>query len=283
MKIQTIDYRAPDAGHEFIKSLHETGFAVIRRHPLPRDLLDSIYVDWHAFFQSNKKFQYQFDPDTHDGSQHGYYPPSVSETAVGHDRKDLKEFYHLVPGGRNPPQLQNQIYVYRELAFSLGRELLSWIQKYAPHEVTADFAEPLPGMLCDEASLLRILHYPPLAGNEDDGAVRAAAHEDINLITLLPVSDQPGLQVKDNDGQWIDVSSIRGELVVNAGDMLQEATAGYFPSTTHRVVNPGGDITNESRLSIPFFLTPRLDIRLSDRYTSGSYLSERLELLTRET
>lgn len=281
MNIKTIDYRSAEAGHEFVRSLHETGFAVIRRHPLPRDLLEGIYADWQSFFLSDKKHEYRFDADSHDGSQHGYYPSDVSETAVGHNRKDLKEFYHLVPGGRNPPQLQNQIHVYRELTFSLGCELLSWLQEYSPPEVTSGLAEPLPDMLCDDASLLRILHYPPLRGDEEAGAVRAAAHEDINLITLLPISDQPGLQVRDNDGQWIDVASIRGELVVNAGDMLQEATFGYFPSTTHRVVNPGGEIANESRISIPFFLTPRLEVQLSDRYTSGSYLSERLELLTR--
>ena len=78
MNIQTIDYRAPDAGHEFVRSLHETGFAVIRRHPLPRDLLDSIYVDWHAFFQSDKKFQYQFDPDTLSNGSTETYAVSMS-------------------------------------------------------------------------------------------------------------------------------------------------------------------------------------------------------------
>ena len=137
-----------------------------------------------------------------------------------------------------------------------------------------------PQMLGDAASLLRILHYPPLTGDEEENAVRAAAHEDINMITLLPVAEQPGLQVRDTDGTWIDVASIPGELVVNSGDMLREITAGYFPSTTHRVLNPGDNIANESRISIPFFLTPRFEIRLSEKYTSGSYLEERLKLIT---
>ena len=136
-------------------------------------------------------------------------------------------------------------------------------------------------MLCPDASVLRILHYPPLAGTESGDAQRAAAHEDINLITILPVSDQAGLQVKDNVGNWIDVAGIAGDLVINTGDMMREATGDYFPSTTHRVVNPGGDVENVSRISIPYFLTARLDVALSSRYTAGSYLEERLQLINR--
>ena len=138
-------------------------------------------------------------------------------------------------------------------------------------------------MLCSQASLLRLLHYPPLTGDEEPHAERAAAHEDINVMTILPVAEQPGLQVKDKQGNWVDVASVRGELVVNSGDMLKEMTAGFYPSTTHRVVNPagGGAFANVSRISIPFFLTPRPEVVLSDRYTSASYLEERLSLLTR--
>jgi isopenicillin N synthase-like dioxygenase len=122
-----------------------------------------------------------------------------------------------------------------------------------------------------------------LTGTEEPGAERAAAHEDINVLTILPVAEQPGLQVKDNEGNWVDVASIRGEIVVNSGDMLKEMTDGFFPSTTHRVLNPSGDasIENVSRISIPFFLTARPDVVLSERYTSGSYLQERLSLITR--
>ena len=87
--------------------------------------------------------------------------------------------------------------------------------------------------------------------------------------------------VRTRAGDWIDVSSISGDLVINSGDMLQEATGGYYPSTTHRVNNPGGDIGNTSRISIPFFLTARRDVKLSDRYTAGSYLDERLKLISR--
>ena len=281
MNIRTIDYESPDAGRQFVRSLHETGFAVLRNHPIPGALLESIYGGWDRFFNSDEKQEFRFDPDNYDGTQQGYYPPQVSETAVGHSTRDLKEFFHVLPAGRIPPALENEILDYRESTFELGAKLVDWIQHFTPADVTANLSEPFTDMLCSKASLLRVLHYPPLTGSESANAVRAAAHEDINLITILPVAEQPGLQVKDNEGNWIDVASVRGELVVNSGDMLLEATAGYFPSTTHRVINPTGEAAKVSRISIPFFLTPRLEVVLSDRYTSGSYLEERLRLITR--
>ena len=283
MNVETIDFNHTDVGQELVRSLHETGFAVLRNHPIPRQLLDTIYAGWRDFFNSEAKHDYLFDPDNFDGTQQGFHPQHVSETAVGHSVKDIKEFYHLIPDGKKPPGLAKDILEYRMLAFELGAVLLGWIEKYTPAKISANFAEPLPKMLSSDASLLRILHYPPLTGDEEENAVRAAAHEDINMITLLPVAEQPGLQVRDNDGAWIDVASIPGELVVNSGDMLRELASGYFPSTTHRVLNPGGTIANESRISIPFFLTPRFEIRLSDAYTSGSYLEERLQLITRQS
>ena len=283
MSIRTVNYQNADAGQEFVRSLHETGFAVLKNHPIPRELLDSIYRGWGAFFNSTEKQDYLFDPENRDGTQQGYHPTEVSETAVGHTVKDLKEYFHVVPGCRVPAALEDDIFAYRDAAFELGRQLVGWLQKYAPSDVTAGFSEPLTDMLCSRASLLRLLHYPPLSGNEEPNAERAAAHEDINVMTILPVAEQPGLQVKDKQGQWVDVASVRGELVVNSGDMLKEMTAGFYPSTTHRVVNPVGDSTfaNVSRISIPFFLTPRPEVVLSARYTSASYLAERLSLLSR--
>lgn len=254
---------------------------MLKNHPISAARLDSIYRDWGRFFNSDRKHQFHFDPDNYDGTQQGYYPTQASETAVGHSTKDLKEFFHVVPGGNIPPELKQGILDYRASTFELGETLVGWIQQFTPADVIEGLSEPLTEMLCSEASLLRVLHYPPLSGDEDKNAVRAAAHEDINMITILPVAEQPGLQVRNNEGQWIDVASVRGELVVNSGDMLLEATNGYFPSTTHRVVNPTDESLNVSRISVPFFLTPRLDVVLSDRYTSGSYLEERLRLITR--
>ena len=283
MSIRTVDYKSPDAGREFVRSLHETGFAVLKNHPVSGQLLESIYRGWRSFFDSDEKQDFLFDPENRDGTQQGYHPSEVSETAVGHTVKDLKEYFHVVPGCRVPPALEREIFEYRDAAFELGKQLVGWLQTYAPSEVMAEISEPLTAMLCSQASLLRLLHYPPLTGDEEPNAERAAAHEDINVMTILPVAEQPGLQVKDKQGNWVDVASVRGELVVNSGDMLKEMTAGFYPSTTHRVVNPVGDGTfaNVSRISIPFFLTPRPEVVLSERYTSASYLEERLSLLTR--
>ncbi len=281
MIVQTIDYLSATAGRDFAASLRDTGFVVLHKHPIPHALLEALYEEWIIFFRGDEKDRYLFDPSTDDGARAGYFPQQVSETAVGYSSKDLKEFFHVVPGFALPPECADDTLRYRELGFALGGRLLDWLQQHTPQDVLDSLSEPLPDMLCRDASLLRILHYPPLDGAETGNALRAAAHEDINLITILPVSDQPGLQVKDNAGNWIDISSNRGDLIINSGDMLQEATSGYYPSTTHRVDNPGGNIENVSRISIPFFLTPRLDVRLSDRYTSGSYLDERLKLISR--
>ena len=281
MNVRTIDFTAPDAATQFARSLHETGFAVIRNHPVMPEVLQALYDGWREFFLGADKENFLYDPDNYDGTQQGYHPADVSETAVGHTTKDLKEFFHFIPDGNNPPYLAPQTLDYRNHGMTLGRELLTWIQDQTPTDLVKSFPEPLPDMLCPEASLLRILHYPPLTGDEAEDAVRAAAHEDINLITLLPVAEQPGLQVRDNQGNWIDVATLPGELVVNSGDMLRELTDGYYPSTTHRVLNPGGSIANVSRISIPFFITAKMETRLSDRYTAASYLDERLKLLTR--
>lgn len=279
--IDAIDFCAANAGQALVRSLHETGFAVIRNHPLKQAQLDLIYKNWLVFFQGDEKRQYLYDPQDKNGTQEGYFPQHISETAVGASAKDIKEFFHVVPSASLPPSLKTDILAYRKETMELGGVLLKWIQESTPAEISTRFTEPLFQILSPTASLLRILHYPPLSGDETAQAVRAAAHEDINLLTILPVSHQPGLQVKTSDGQWLELKTNTGEIIVNTGDMLQEASLGFFPSTTHRVVNPQGSYTNISRVSMPFFLTPRLDFVLSDRYTAGSYLTERLRVLNR--
>lgn len=130
-----------------------------------------------------------------------------------------------------------------------------------------------------EKTLLRILHYPPLEGDEELGAIRAGAHEDINLLTVLPAANEPGLQVKTKEGDWLDVPCDFGNLIINIGDMLQEASGGYYPSTTHRVINPEGADKTKSRISLPLFLHPKPEVVLSERHTANSYLMERLREL----
>jgi len=281
LAVQTISYKSKSAGAELVNSLHDSGFAILRDHPIPGSLLDAVYDDWMAFFGDDDKQRYLSSENSVAEGRGGFYPAQVSETAIDHTTKDLKEFFQVGANGPIPPACEDGTLRYRELAFALGLEILEWLQQFTIESVTTGLYEPLPCMLCTNASLLRILHYPPLEGNEEAGAVRAAPHEDINLLTILPVANQGGLQVKDSAGHWTDVSGNRGDLIINSGDMLREATGGYYPSATHRVVNPGGGITNESRISIPLFLTARFDVKLSERYTSGSYLDERISLLHR--
>ena len=131
-------------------------------------------------------------------------------------------------------------------------------------------------MAGSEQSLLRILHYPPVAKDDRVAAIRAAAHEDINLITLLVAGSQPGLQAKDTQGQWHEVPCDPGMITINNGDMLALASDNYFPSTTHRVVNPDEN-SNQSRYSMPMFLHPRPDVALKPDFSADQFLQERLK------
>ena len=170
--------------------------------------------------------------------------------------------------------------VFFGMTSDLAAELLDWVQEHSPEDVAKKYSENLSNMIKDTPNtLLRVLHYPPLTGDEEPGAIRAAAHEDINLLTVLPAANEPGLQVQQQDGSWLDVPSDFGNLIINIGDMLQEASGGYFPSTSHRVINPSGKGSDKSRISLPLFLHPRNEVVLSDKYTSESYLLERLREL----
>ncbi len=276
MKLETIDYRAADAAERFVESLRSTGFGVLRNHPISQQLVQDIYRDWQEFFNSEEKQAFMFKPETQDG----FFPASISETAKGHTVKDIKEYFHVYPWGRIPEQLQDNILTYYQEANALAAELLDWVEAHSPAEVAANYRTELSQMIANShKTLLRVLHYPPMTGDETPGAIRAAAHEDINLLTVLPAANEPGLQVQSLDGEWLDVPSDFGNLIINIGDMLQEASAGYFPSTTHRVINPEGADMSKSRISLPLFLHPRPDVVLSERYTADSYLMERLREL----
>jgi isopenicillin N synthase-like dioxygenase len=276
MKLETIDFRAADAPQRFVESLHHTGFGVLSNHPIAQQLVQEIYQEWQAFFLSEAKEQYLFNPSTQDG----FFPSRISETAKGYSVKDIKEYFHVYPWGQIPPELKTKILDYYQQANAFAAQLLDWVERYSPTAVAANYSEPLSQMIKDsQKTLLRVLHYPPMTGNETPGAIRAAAHEDINLLTVLPAANEPGLQVKSLEGEWLDVPSDFGNIIINIGDMLQEASGGYFPSTTHRVINPEGADMAKSRISLPLFLHPRPEVVLSERYTADSYLLERLREL----
>ncbi len=274
--LEAVDFNASDANTKFVESLRETGFGVLKNHPIAESTVNTIYESWSGFFATEAKRDYLYDAEKFDG----FFPTEMAETAKGHTVKDLKEYYHFYPWGRCPDSLKQELDSYYSESISLASTLLGWVEQNTPAEVASGFHEPLSQMIQDsEQSLLRVLHYPPLPEHIEPGAIRASAHEDINLLTILPAANEPGLQVKTRDNSWLDVPCDFGNLIINVGDMLQEASAGYFPSTTHRVINPAGSDARKSRISLPLFLHPRPNVRLSTRYTAGEYLTERLNEL----
>lgn len=276
MYVKTVDFQSPEAPKAFAESLVNTGFAVIANHPLDPKLIFDIYDDWTQFFAAEDKFNYHFNKETQDG----YFPASVSETAKGNTIKDLKEFFQIYPWGQYPTTVSDRSRQLYANMSTLAQTLLQWIEDHTPSEISRHFSMPLSQMIADsDKTMLRVLHYPPLQGNEEEGAIRAAAHEDINLITLLPASTASGLQVKDANGNWHEVSCDPGTIVVNTGDMLQMCSEGFYRSTSHRVMNPVGAAAKKSRLSMPLFLHPRSEVRLSATHTALEYLNERLREL----
>jgi isopenicillin N synthase-like dioxygenase len=269
-----VDYTSEDAPARVAQSIRETGFAVITEHPIPWELVASTYDEWARFFDSDVKSAYPFQEGSE--GQWGYFP-LLSENAKDSELKDLKEFYHVYRWAPLPAGVSDNTRVLHDELERLAGTLLGWIDDNTPEDVKAGFTEPLRGMIeGSQRTLFRVLHYPPIDGDVPPGAVRSAAHEDINLLTLLPAGTAPGLQVLDTAGNWHDVACDPSAIIVNAGDMLQMASGGFYRSTTHRVVNPDGELSSSPRYSMPLFLHPRPEVRLSEAHTAGTYLEERL-------
>ncbi|MBS0363127.1 MAG: isopenicillin N synthase family oxygenase [Proteobacteria bacterium] len=274
------------------------GFAVISDHGLPQDRIEAAIGDAKAFFAlpEEKKLQYKLPV----GGQRGYTPFGI-ETAKGHTHYDLKEFWHvgrdLPPGHKYRDHMADNVWPDAEIPSfhqnvgwlygaldAMGLKVLEAIAVYLGLERhffddTVDFGN----------SILRLLHYPPVP--KDGPHIRAGAHEDINVITLLLGAEEAGLEVLDRDGQWLPINPPPGSLVCNIGDMLQRLTNHRLPSTTHRVVNPAPERRGVPRYSTPFFLhfnsdycirtLPNcIDAAHPDRYptpiTADEYLQERL-------
>lgn len=272
MHVLNIDYTSNDAPSLFCQSLKETGFAVLNNHPISPQIIQETYDKWRDFFYSEIKHEYTYEKSTQDG-----YFPFRAENAKGNKTSDLKEFYHFYPWGRIPPEMHDTSFTMYQSLQQLSAELLQWIEHYLPEEIAQELSMPLSHMISDSPNtLLRILHYPPLQDGHEQEAVRAAPHEDINLITLLPAATAPGLEVKDMNGNWHAVDCNPGNIVVNVGDMLQMCTQYHYKSTTHRVINPNKQTENCSRFSMPLFLHPRREVKLSKTHTAVEYLHQRL-------
>jgi len=258
-----------DAPAKFAKSFRETGFAIIKDHNISSDEIDRMYGVWTDFFASDEGPNFAVKP----GESAGYFGYK-SENAKGSVNKDLKEFFHAYQNKTLPNITEKETREFQEKLIKMGSTLLGWLDQESEGHVS--FSEPLENMIDgSDMNLLRIIHYPPLPDNVEPGEVRAAAHEDINLITLLVTGTEPGLQAKDVNGNWHDVPCKPGYITVNSGDMLSMASKGYYPSTPHRVVNPPKQ-ENRSRYSMPLFVHPRPDVLL-DKLTAGEFLDERLK------
>ncbi len=272
MQVAKISYNDKNAPAVFTQSLKETGFGVIIDHPIKPELIESVYKEWKIFFNSDSKHDYLFDPLKQDG-----YFPLGSENAKDYNVKDHKEFFHFYPWGKTPPSISDKTKELYDSLVNMTSLLLEWIELNTPSKIQSKFSEPLKNMIKgSKTNLLRVIHYPPFSGKEESESLRAAAHEDINLITLLVAGTKPGLEAQDKNGNWHEISTDPGTIIVNIGDMLEEVSGGYYPSTTHRVVNPFSDINNNSRYSMPLFLHPRDEVKLSNKYSASSYLKERL-------
>ena len=280
-------------------SFERFGFAIVADHGIPQDLVARAWVETEKLFAlpDNEKRGYFVEGG---GGARGYTP---FKTEIAKDAKhvDLKEFWHvgreLPAGHRFAEQMAPNVWPDRPEDFrdtfaelfaafdAAGDRLLSAIARHLG--LAADWFDPA---VKDGNSVLRLLHYPPIP--VDAEGVRAGAHEDINLITLLLGAEEAGLELLDrNTGKWLAIRPPEGAMVVNVGDMLQRLTNNVLPSTTHRVVNPPPERRGHSRYSMPFFLHPAPDFlietlpqtvtlenpnRYPDPITAHDYLHERL-------
>lgn len=287
--------------NELGAAYREFGFVGVQDHGLDQAVIDEAYDAFKAFFALPAEVKAHYHrPGT--GGARGYTGYGI-EQAKDHKVPDLKEFWHVGREitGQNPCPEQllanvwpEEILSFRTAALNLynslddiGAKMLSAMA--LDLGLTADWFDD---KINYGNSILRPIHYPPVnADQAATGAVRAAQHEDINLITLLIGSKEQGLEILTRHGDWIPVATLPGSIVVNVGDMLQRLTNHVYRSTTHRVVNPPNEDMTRSRYSIPFFLHPNPDFEIKtlpgcitvdnpNRYpepiSSHDYLLERL-------
>ncbi|MCX8513940.1 MAG: isopenicillin N synthase family oxygenase [Burkholderiales bacterium] len=277
MSIFQVDFSKKNAQEKFINSIMTTGFAVIKNHNIDYKLIQGVYKEWNDFFTSEYKHKYFRNKETQDG----YFPISTSETSTGYSAKDVYEFYHFLSWGQYPSELSDNTKILKNHMLELANSLIIWLEDNLPDKVRLKLSEPLSKMIDgSQRSILRIIHYPPILNARENGTARFSPHTDFNLLTILN-SPSPGLQVEDKYGNWLDLPHDLNLMIVNLGDMIQEATGGFYKAAVHRVLNPVGLECSKSRLSIPLFVHPRPEVVLSNRYTAGEYFHERLIQLGR--
>lgn len=263
--VPTLDISEFDSDPKaFIKKLgvayQEWGFAGITGHKISQPAIDSAMqaAKWFFDLPLQEKTNYQNTSNWARG-----YVPFGTEKAKGAQYSDLKEFYHLGTDSLVAnvwPDNAEFITAYKNLYQALD-ELSVKILRAVALFLNLD-KDYFTEKITSGEALLRVLHYPPISDPHAPN-VRAAAHEDINLITLLVGSEKEGLEVLSRQGNWVPISMIKGTIICNLGDMMQRLTNGQLPSTTHRVINPKSAAALESRYSIPFFVHPEPSMSLA--------------------
>jgi isopenicillin N synthase-like dioxygenase len=274
------------------------GFVALKNHGIPDDLIADLYKNVQQFFSLPSETKYNYEKKELAG-QRGY-TSFGREHAKGSDAPDLKEFFQygqtVEDGDPIKKEYPENVTVAEVPAFSPTlKEAYSNFEKSGKAVLQAiALYLGLDEHYFDEFvhngnSILRAIHYPPIS-SEPKSAIRAEQHEDINLITLLVGASSDGLQILTKQNEWIGVTSLPEQIVVNVGDMLQRLTNNKLKSTTHRVVNPPRELWGTSRFSIPFFLHPKASMDLTcldgcineaspkayEDATAGEYLDERL-------
>lgn len=283
------------------KAYKETGFVTIANHGMTQELMNELYAEVQKFFSLSDEEKLKYEKPELAG-QRGYTSKG-KEKAKDSKTPDLKEFWQsgqmVTDGDPVKAEYPENVRVDELPRFNeVTREVYKRLEDAGKHllRAIAVYLE-LPENYFDDKvhngnSILRAIHYFPIENPDalPDDAVRAGAHEDINLITLLIGASADGLEVLTRDNQWFPVKANVEDIVVNVGDMLQRLTNNRLKSTTHRVVNPPRELMRSSRFSVPFFLHPKSDMDLTclpeciddenskayDDITAGEYLDERL-------
>ncbi len=292
----------PDKKQHFVnaigKAYEDIGFVALKGHFLDDTLVERLYTEVKNFFSLPIETKQKYEiPGI--GGQRGYVSFG-KESAKGKKEGDLKEFWHFGQYVEDDDALKNEypdnVEVEELPDFNaVGKETYQMLEKTAKYVLRAlalhlGLEETyFDNYIHNGNSILRPIHYPPIT-QEPKEAVRAAAHGDINLITLLMGAQGRGLQVQNHEGEWIDAIAQPDELMINVGDMLSRHTNKKLKSTIHRVVNPPKELWGTSRFSIPFFMHPISDMKLNvldscvdennpkhfDDITAGEFLNERL-------
>jgi isopenicillin N synthase-like dioxygenase len=285
--------------NEIGRAYEDIGFVALKGHFLDDQLVEDLYREVRNFFTLPLETKAKYEiPGI--GGQRGYVSFG-KEHAKGRSAGDLKEFWHfgqyVSKDSKYASEYPDNVIVNELENFNTtGKEAYQMLEKTGVYVLRAlalhigldEFY--FDNYIKEGNSILRPIHYPPITDEPKDGAVRAAAHGDINLITLLMGAQGKGLQVQNHNGDWLDAMAQPDELMINVGDMLSRHTNNKLKSTIHQVVNPPRELWGTSRFSIPFFMHPVSDMPLNcleqcidesnlkkfDDITAGEYLYERL-------